>query len=68
MEFRFYGLARRFAAARRRGYLVMYALDALTETGVWRTLKRTLESWQARNSACGCIFSVQHGGLEAGTD
>ncbi|HXN99943.1 MAG TPA: ATP-binding protein [Candidatus Acidoferrales bacterium] len=24
------------------GYLVMYALDALTETGVWRTLKRTL--------------------------
>src|SRR6202142_4402628 len=24
------------------GYLVMCALDALTETGVWRTLKRTL--------------------------
>jgi lon-related putative ATP-dependent protease len=24
------------------GFLVMYALDALTETGVWRTLKRTL--------------------------
>jgi len=24
------------------GYLVMYALDALTEPGVWRTLKRTL--------------------------
>jgi lon-related putative ATP-dependent protease len=24
------------------GYLVMYALDTLTETGVWRTLKRTL--------------------------
>lgn len=24
------------------GYLVMYALDAITETGVWRTLKRTL--------------------------
>jgi ATP-dependent Lon protease len=24
------------------GYLIMYALDALTETGVWRTLKRTL--------------------------
>jgi predicted ATP-dependent protease len=24
------------------GYLVMYALDALTEAGVWRTLKRTL--------------------------
>ena len=24
------------------GYLVMYATDALTETGVWRTLKRTL--------------------------
>src|SRR6202142_1005428 len=24
------------------GYLIMYSLDALTETGVWRTLKRTL--------------------------
>ncbi len=24
------------------GFLVMYALDAMTETGVWRTLKRTL--------------------------
>jgi lon-related putative ATP-dependent protease len=24
------------------GFLVMYALDALTESGVWRTLKRTL--------------------------
>src|SRR6266852_5243699 len=24
------------------GFLIMYALDALTETGVWRTLKRTL--------------------------
>jgi predicted ATP-dependent protease len=24
------------------GYLVMYALDAITEAGVWRTLKRTL--------------------------
>jgi lon-related putative ATP-dependent protease len=24
------------------GFLVMYAIDALTETGVWRTLKRTL--------------------------
>ncbi|HEV2205941.1 MAG TPA: AAA family ATPase, partial [Candidatus Acidoferrales bacterium] len=24
------------------GFLVMYALDVLTETGVWRTLKRTL--------------------------
>jgi len=24
------------------GYLIMYALDALTETGVWRTLKRML--------------------------
>src|ERR1700674_5145514 len=24
------------------GYLIMYALDALTEMGVWRTLKRTL--------------------------
>jgi predicted ATP-dependent protease len=24
------------------GFLVMYAMDALTETGVWRTLKRTL--------------------------
>jgi lon-related putative ATP-dependent protease len=24
------------------GFLVMYTLDALTETGVWRTLKRTL--------------------------
>ncbi len=24
------------------GFLVMYALDALTENGVWRTLKRTL--------------------------
>ena len=24
------------------GYLVMYAVDALTEPGVWRTLKRTL--------------------------
>ena len=24
------------------GFLVMYALDALTEAGVWRTLKRTL--------------------------
>jgi ATP-dependent Lon protease len=24
------------------GFLIMYAMDALTETGVWRTLKRTL--------------------------
>ena len=24
------------------GFLVMYSLDALTEPGVWRTLKRTL--------------------------
>src|SRR5262249_44383867 len=24
------------------GFLIMYALDALAETGVWRTLKRTL--------------------------
>jgi len=24
------------------GFLIMYALDALSETGVWRTLKRTL--------------------------
>ncbi len=24
------------------GYLIMYAMDALTEPGVWRTLKRTL--------------------------
>ena len=24
------------------GFLIMYALDALTETGVWRTMKRTL--------------------------
>ena len=24
------------------GFLIMYSLEALTETGVWRTLKRTL--------------------------
>jgi ATP-dependent Lon protease len=28
------------------GYLIMYALDVLTEPGVWRTLKRTLNHGQ----------------------
>ena len=32
------------------GYLIMYALDALTETGVWRTLKRTLNTANSKFS------------------
>ena len=50
------------------GFLVMYALDALTETGVWRTLKRTLNHGKLEIQPRGRVFPVQHCGAEARAD
>ena len=50
------------------GFLVMYALDTLTEAGVWRTLKRTLNHGKLEIQPRGRFLPVQHGGPEAGAD
>ncbi len=50
------------------GYLVMYALDALTETGVWRTLKRTLNHGKLEIQPVDAVFPLGHRSLEAGAD
>src|ERR1700733_7161771 len=39
------------------GFLVMYALDTLTETGVWRTLKRTLNHGKLEIQPVDVFFS-----------
>ena len=50
------------------GYLVMYAVDALTETGVWRTLKRTLNHGKLEIQPVDVFFPFSTGALEAGAD
>ena len=39
------------------GFLIMYALDALSETGVWRALKRTLNhaGWKSSRWRCSSL-------------
>ncbi len=46
------------------GYLVMYALDALTETGVWRTLKRTLNHGKLEIQPVDAFFPFATGALK----
>ena len=40
------------------GYLIFYALDALTETGVWRTLKRMLNHGKLEIQPLETIFPI----------
>jgi predicted ATP-dependent protease len=46
------------------GYLVLYALDALTEPGVWRTLKRTLNHAKLEIQPMDFIFPFAAGALK----
>ena len=50
------------------GFLVMYALDALTETGVWRTLKRTLNHGKLEIQPVDMFFPFSTRGAEARAD
>ena len=50
------------------GFLVMYALDTLTETGVWRTLKRTLNHGKLEIQPVDMFFPVQRRGAQARAD
>ncbi len=50
------------------GFLVMYALDTLTETGVWRTLKRTLNHGKLEIQPVDVFFPFSTAAHEAGTD
>src|SRR6202050_4641351 len=46
------------------GFLVMYALDTLTETGVWRTLKRTLNHGKLEIQPVDMFFPFSAGALK----
>jgi len=46
------------------GFLVMYALDALTEAGVWRTLKRTLNHGKLEIQPIDTFFPVTTAALK----
>ena len=46
------------------GFLVMYALDALTETGVWRTLKRTLNHGKLEIQPLDTFFPFSNSALK----
>ena len=46
------------------GFLVMYALDTLTETGVWRTLKRTLNHGKLEIQPVDTFFPFSAGALK----
>jgi predicted ATP-dependent protease len=46
------------------GYLVLYALDALTEAGVWRTLKRTLNHARLEIQPMDFFFPFTTGALK----
>jgi predicted ATP-dependent protease len=46
------------------GFLVMYALDALTESGVWRTLKRTLNHGRLEIQPVDMFFPFSTGALK----
>lgn len=46
------------------GFLVMYALDTLTETGVWRTLKRTLNHGKLEIQPVDLFFPFSPAGLK----
>ena len=46
------------------GFLVMYALDALTETGVWRTLKRTLNHGKLEIQPLDTFFPISTAALK----
>ena len=46
------------------GFLIMYAMDCLTETGVWRTLKRTLNHGRLEIQPLDFLFPVSGSGLK----
>ena len=46
------------------GFIVMYAVDALTETGVWRTLKRTLNHGKLEIQPLDVFFPFSTGALK----
>jgi len=46
------------------GFLVMYALDTLTETGVWRTLKRTLNHGKLEIQPVDTFFPLSNAALK----
>jgi lon-related putative ATP-dependent protease len=46
------------------GFLVMYALDALTEAGVWRTLKRTLNHGKLEIQPIDTFFPISTAALK----
>jgi len=46
------------------GFIVMYALDALSETGVWRTLKRTLNHGKLEIQPVDMFFPFSAGALK----
>jgi predicted ATP-dependent protease len=46
------------------GYLILYAFDALTETGVWKTLKRTMNHGKLEIQPMELIFPLGATGLK----
>ncbi|HEX9760503.1 MAG TPA: ATP-binding protein, partial [Candidatus Acidoferrales bacterium] len=46
------------------GYLILYALDALTEPGVWRTLKRTLNHGKLEIQPVEMLFPLASSALK----
>ena len=65
MEFRFHGFCAGGSLLRADGgFLVMYALDALTETGVWRTLKRTLNHGKLEIQPIDTFFPISTAALK----
>jgi predicted ATP-dependent protease len=46
------------------GYLILYAFDALTETGVWKTLKRTMNHLKLEIQPMDLLFPLGSSGLK----
>ncbi len=46
------------------GYLILYAFDALTETGVWKTLKRTMNHGKLEIQPMDLLFPMGSSGLK----
>ncbi|MCL4524330.1 MAG: AAA family ATPase, partial [Acidobacteria bacterium] len=46
------------------GYLIMYALDALTEPGVWKTLKRTMNHGKLEIQPLDLFFAVSSAAMK----
>ena len=46
------------------GYLILYAFDALTETSVWKTLKRTMNHGKLEIQPMEMMFPLGSSGLK----